>query len=101
MQRRLSAQKPIARNGLPFYRAMIERTGFGADIEAYDGAAGDLQAMQRAISEEFLEELTAVGDETAVRAGLQRYRDAGAGSPSVGPISGSDVEATLRAAIGS
>ena len=26
--------------GLPFYRAMIERTGFGADIEAYDRAAG-------------------------------------------------------------
>jgi alkanesulfonate monooxygenase SsuD/methylene tetrahydromethanopterin reductase-like flavin-dependent oxidoreductase (luciferase family) len=86
--------------GLPFYRAMIERSGYGADIEAYDAAAGDLEAMQRAISEEFLEELTAIGDETAVRAGLQRYRDAGASSPSVGPIGGSDFEATLRAAIG-
>jgi alkanesulfonate monooxygenase SsuD/methylene tetrahydromethanopterin reductase-like flavin-dependent oxidoreductase (luciferase family) len=87
--------------GLPFYRAMIERTGFGADIEAYDAAAGDLEGMQRAISEDFVEELTAVGDEAAVRAGLERYRDAGAGSPSVGPIAKSDFEATLRAAIGS
>ncbi|HLH13938.1 MAG TPA: LLM class flavin-dependent oxidoreductase [Solirubrobacteraceae bacterium] len=84
--------------GLPFYRAMIERTGFAADIEAYDRAAGDMQAMQNAISDEFLEELTAVGDETAVAAGIERYRAAGAGSPCVGPIAGTDFEATLRAA---
>src|SRR5271154_1544085 len=35
--------------GLPFYRAMIERTGFAADIAAYDGAAGDIEAMAGAI----------------------------------------------------
>ncbi|HWX96651.1 MAG TPA: LLM class flavin-dependent oxidoreductase [Solirubrobacteraceae bacterium] len=87
--------------GLPFYRAMIERTGFGADIEAYDGAAGDLEGMRGAISQDFLEELTAVGDEAAVRAGVQRYSDAGASSPSVGPIAKTDFEGTLRAAIGS
>jgi len=86
--------------GLPFYRAMIERSGFGADIEGYDGAAGDLEAMQAAISEEFLEQLTAVGDETAVRAGLERYREAGARSPCIGPIPKTDFEATLRAGIG-
>jgi probable F420-dependent oxidoreductase len=86
--------------GLPFYRAMIERTGFGADIAAYDSAAGDLEAMQDAISESFLEELTAVGDEGQVQAGLQRYREAGATSPCVGPIAKSDFEATLRAGIG-
>jgi len=39
---------------------MIERTGFGSDIAAYDAAAGDLDAMQSAISDGFLEELTAV-----------------------------------------
>ncbi len=86
--------------GLPFYRAMIERSGFGADIEAFDRAGGDLEAMQAAISERFIEELTAIGEEEAVRAGMQRYRDAGASSPCVGPIGKSDVEATLRAAIG-
>jgi alkanesulfonate monooxygenase SsuD/methylene tetrahydromethanopterin reductase-like flavin-dependent oxidoreductase (luciferase family) len=86
--------------GLPFYRAMIERTGFGADIAAFDAAAGDLEAMQAAISEEFLTELTAIGDEQAVHAGILRYCDAGASSPCVGPIAKTDFEATLRAGIG-
>ena len=87
--------------GLPFYRAMIERTGFAADIEAYDRAAGDLGAMQGAISEEFLDELTAVGGESSLRAGIERYREAGASSPCIGPIPGTDFEATLRAGIAS
>jgi F420-dependent oxidoreductase-like protein len=87
--------------GLPFYRAMIERTGFGADIAAYDAAAGDMQAMQSAISDAFLQELTAVGSASAVRAGLEHYRAAGACSPCLGPIAKMDFEATLRAATGS
>ena len=41
--------------GLPFYRAMLERSGFGAEIEAFDAAAGrrredaggDLRALPR------------------------------------------------------
>jgi alkanesulfonate monooxygenase SsuD/methylene tetrahydromethanopterin reductase-like flavin-dependent oxidoreductase (luciferase family) len=85
--------------GLPFYRAMIERSGFGGDVAAYDAAAGDLEAMQAAISDGFIEELTAIGDAGAVRAGVRRYLDAGASSPCVGPISKSDLEGTLRAAI--
>jgi alkanesulfonate monooxygenase SsuD/methylene tetrahydromethanopterin reductase-like flavin-dependent oxidoreductase (luciferase family) len=84
--------------GLPFYRTMIERSGYGADIAAYDAAQGDPQAMRAAISDEFLEALTAVGDEEAVRAGVDRYRAAGVTLPSVGPISRTDFEATLRAA---
>jgi F420-dependent oxidoreductase-like protein len=84
--------------GLPFYRAMIERTGFGEDIASYDAAAGDLEAMQAAISDGFLEELTAVGDGDRVRAGIERYRTAGAPSPCIGPIPRTDFEATLRAA---
>jgi alkanesulfonate monooxygenase SsuD/methylene tetrahydromethanopterin reductase-like flavin-dependent oxidoreductase (luciferase family) len=87
--------------GLPFYRAMIERTGFGEDIAAFDAAAGDVEKMQSAISDAFLEELTAVGSEQAVRAGLERYRAAGAGSPCLGPIAKTDFEATLRAGTGS
>jgi probable F420-dependent oxidoreductase len=85
--------------GLPFYRAMIERSGFGTDIAAYDGAGGDVDAMQAAISDDFLEQLTAVGDEAGVRAGIQRYRDAGSTSPCIGPIPKTDFEATLRAGI--
>jgi alkanesulfonate monooxygenase SsuD/methylene tetrahydromethanopterin reductase-like flavin-dependent oxidoreductase (luciferase family) len=83
--------------GLPFYRAMLERSGFEADIAAYDAAVGDVEKMQAAISTEFLEVLTAAGDEAAVRAGIRRYQEAGATSPCVGPIAGTDFEATLRA----
>jgi probable F420-dependent oxidoreductase len=85
--------------GLPFYRAMIERTGFASDIEAYDDAAGDLEAMQGAISDSFLDELVAVGDQSQVRDGVERYRRAGANSPCIGPIAKTDFQATLRAGI--
>jgi alkanesulfonate monooxygenase SsuD/methylene tetrahydromethanopterin reductase-like flavin-dependent oxidoreductase (luciferase family) len=85
--------------GLPFYRAMIERTGFESDIAAYDAAAGDLEAMQAAISDGFLEELTAVGEDTGVRDGLERYRAAGASSPCLGPIPRTDFASTLRAGV--
>lgn len=86
--------------GLPFYRAMIERSGFASDIEAFDAAAsgGDLDAMTAAISDGFLEVLSAAGDEEQLLAGLRRYADAGATSPAAGPIARTDFEATLRAA---
>ena len=41
--------------GLPFYRAMLERSGFGEEIAAFDAAAGDFEQMQAAISERFLD----------------------------------------------
>lgn len=85
--------------GLPFYRAMIERSGFGADLAAYDAASGDVERMGAAVSEDFLDQLTAVGDEAQVRAGVERYRTAGATSPCVGPIPKTDFEATLRVGI--
>jgi alkanesulfonate monooxygenase SsuD/methylene tetrahydromethanopterin reductase-like flavin-dependent oxidoreductase (luciferase family) len=84
--------------GLPFYRAMLERSGFGAEIAAFDAAAGDIEQMQAAISERFLGQLTAIGDAAAVGAGIERYRAAGATTPCVGPIPKTDFEATLRAA---
>jgi alkanesulfonate monooxygenase SsuD/methylene tetrahydromethanopterin reductase-like flavin-dependent oxidoreductase (luciferase family) len=86
--------------GLPFYRAMIERSGYAGDIEAYDAAGGDFEAMQSAVSAGFLQQLTAVGDQQAVREGIERYRRAGASTPCVGPITGADFNATLEAAIG-
>jgi probable F420-dependent oxidoreductase len=86
--------------GLPFYRAMIQRSGYADEVAAYDAAAGDLERMQAAISDRFLAELAAVGDRDTVRAGIARYRDAGATSPGVGPISRTDFDATLEAAAG-
>jgi F420-dependent oxidoreductase-like protein len=83
---------------LPFYRAMIERSGFGQDLEEFDGAAGDVDAMKRAISDEFLDALAAVGAPSDVQAGVRRYQQAGTTSPGVGPVPHTDVDATLRAA---
>ena len=85
---------------LPFYRAMIDRSGFGTDLEAFDEAAGkgDPEAMGAAISDDFLEHLTAVGTEDDVRAGVARYAEAGATSPCIGPIPKTSFEDTLRAA---
>jgi hypothetical protein len=83
---------------LPFYRAMLDRSGFGDEIAAFDNAGGDPEAMRAAISDRFLDALTAVGDEQAVCDGVERYRAAGASSPCVGPIPKTDFEATLRAA---
>jgi len=87
---------------LPFYRAMLERSGFEADVAAFDRAAasGDPEAMQRAISEDFLRVLTAVGTAVNVREGVERYQQAGATSPCVGPIPKTDFASTLRAAAG-
>lgn len=87
---------------LPFYRAMIERSGFAEDLAAYDAAAGrgDVEAMQAAVSERFISELAAIGSDEDVRAGIARYRAAGAGSPCLSPIGGTDLPATLRAGAG-
>lgn len=88
--------------GLPFYRAMLDRSGFGADLERYDAAAarGDREAMAEAVSEDFLQALTAVGDGRSVRKGVERYRAAGVTSPCVSAIPRTDFDGTLRAAAG-
>ena len=86
---------------LPFYRAMIERSGLrGRHRRLRRGRRrGDAEAMQAAISERFLEALSAVGSpRTTCARACERYLDAGATSPCVGPIPRTDFEATLRAA---
>ena len=85
---------------LPFYRSMIERSGYEGDVKAFDEAmaSGDVDAATAAIPDDFLEALTAIGSEDQVRAGIERYREAGATSPCIGGIPGSDFEATLAAA---
>jgi len=87
---------------LPFYRAMIERSGFADDIGAFDAGiqANDVEAAKRGISDRFLDSLTAIGSPADVRAGVSRYREAGATSPGVGAVPRTDFEATLAAAAG-
>ena len=49
---------------LPFYRAMLERSGFDEMLAEYDDAAasGDSDGMMAAITDEFLDAQWAVGD---------------------------------------
>jgi len=85
---------------LPFYRAMIERSGFAQDIAAFDEGmkSGDMAKATAGISDDFLDLLTAVGSPEDVRAGVERYQQAGTVSPCLGPIARTDFEATLEAA---
>jgi probable F420-dependent oxidoreductase len=85
---------------LPFYRAMIERSGFGEEIARFDAAAkeGDAEAMQRAISDRFLDRLTAIGSPEDVREGVTRYERAGATSACLGGVARTDFDRTLEVA---
>jgi alkanesulfonate monooxygenase SsuD/methylene tetrahydromethanopterin reductase-like flavin-dependent oxidoreductase (luciferase family) len=85
---------------LPFYRAMIERSGFAEDVVAFDAAmeTGDVDRAKQAIPDRFLSVLTAIGSEQDVRDGVRRYADAGVTSPCVGGVPGTDFSATLQAA---
>jgi alkanesulfonate monooxygenase SsuD/methylene tetrahydromethanopterin reductase-like flavin-dependent oxidoreductase (luciferase family) len=82
---------------LPFYRKMIERSGYEADIKLFDEAMerGDSTAAM-AISDGFLENLAAIGPPDLAAAAVERYRDAGATSPCIGAIPGTDFTTALE-----
>jgi len=83
---------------LPFYRAMLERSGFGEDIEGFDEgmARNDPEAAVGAISDAFLQTLAAIGDVEGAEATIRRYQEAGATSPCLGGVPGTDFDATLE-----
>ena len=66
---------------LPFYRAMLEKGGFRAEIAAYDNAPGP-----EAVPERLLGALGAIGDYRALAAFVAAHRDAGVTLPAVRPI---------------
>jgi alkanesulfonate monooxygenase SsuD/methylene tetrahydromethanopterin reductase-like flavin-dependent oxidoreductase (luciferase family) len=80
---------------LPFYRKMLELSGFGDDVAAFD--RGGLEA----ISDDFLSALAAIGTADEAAATVRRYADSGATSPCVGGISKTDLDTTLEALAGS
>ncbi len=84
---------------LPFYRSMLERSGFGAEIEGFDAAigGGDTDGAKAAISERMLAALGGFGTAADVGDAVRRYLEAGATSPGVSPVPGADADATLRA----
>jgi alkanesulfonate monooxygenase SsuD/methylene tetrahydromethanopterin reductase-like flavin-dependent oxidoreductase (luciferase family) len=87
---------------LPFYRAMIERSGFGEDLEAFDAemAKGDAMAAAEKISDRFLQTLTAIGSADEAIATVERYFSAGATSPCIGPVPRTDFDSTLETLAG-
>jgi F420-dependent oxidoreductase-like protein len=84
---------------LPFYRAMLERSGYGEDVKGFDRGTeqGDTAAATAAISDSFLGALAAIGGAEESQAAIARYREAGATLPCVGAIPRTDFDATLEA----
>jgi alkanesulfonate monooxygenase SsuD/methylene tetrahydromethanopterin reductase-like flavin-dependent oxidoreductase (luciferase family) len=84
---------------LPFYRAMLERSGFEAEIKAFDEgmAAGDVERAKAGLSDRMLDTIGGLGNADDVRAAVERYRSAGTLSPCIGGVPGMDFEGALRA----
>jgi F420-dependent oxidoreductase-like protein len=84
---------------LPFYRKMIDSSGYGEDIAGFDAGMqeGGPKAAIAAISDRFLENLAAIGSAEEAEASVRRYQDAGTSSPCVGGVPGTDFDATLEA----
>ena len=68
---------------LPFYRAMMEASGLGDDVRAYD--------RDGAVPASMAEALGAVGDAAAARTFVDAYRKAGVTLPAVRPITFPDA----------
>ncbi len=66
---------------LPFYRAMLEQSGFGADLAIYDRAPSPDTIPDRLASA-----LSAVGDFKTLSAFVSAHRDAGVTLPALRPI---------------
>jgi len=82
----------VSRYGsLPYYRKMMDASGFKAELDA------------GRISDGMLDALGGLGDETHVRDAVTRYREAGVTLPGIGPFGGhkgaAGFEATLQAAV--
>jgi len=92
-------QELVTYASLPFYRAMLQRSGFGEDIAAFDEGmqAGDLERAKSGLSDRMLGALAGIGSADEGRAAVQRHRDAGTTSPCIGGIPGTDFDGALDA----
>jgi len=80
---------------LPFYRGMLEKSGFGAEIAAWDRAS-----TPAAVPDRLADALGAVGDAPALGRLVGAYREAGVTLPAIRPIAFPDAPhylATLEA----
>jgi alkanesulfonate monooxygenase SsuD/methylene tetrahydromethanopterin reductase-like flavin-dependent oxidoreductase (luciferase family) len=92
-------QELVTYASLPFYRAMLEGSGFGDDLAAFDEGmqAGNVEKAKTGLSDALLDSLAGIGSADDVRGAVERYRDAGATSPSIGGLPGSDFEGAIKA----
>ena len=79
---------------LPFYRKMIELSGYAGDLAGFDERGPD------AISDDFITTLAAIGTAEDAVATVRRYADSGTTSPCIGGISKTDLDTTLEALAG-
>jgi alkanesulfonate monooxygenase SsuD/methylene tetrahydromethanopterin reductase-like flavin-dependent oxidoreductase (luciferase family) len=79
---------------LPFYRKMIELSGYEDDLAGFDERGPD------AISDDFITTLAAIGTAEEAITTVRRYAHSGTTSPSIGGISKTDVDTTLEALAG-
>jgi alkanesulfonate monooxygenase SsuD/methylene tetrahydromethanopterin reductase-like flavin-dependent oxidoreductase (luciferase family) len=79
---------------LPFYRKMIELSGYEDDLAGFDERGPD------AISDDFITTLAAIGTAEEAITTVRRYADSGTTSPCIGGISKTDVDTTLEALAG-
>ncbi len=91
-------QNLIPYASLPFYRAMLEASGFATELAAFDEgmAAGDLERAKAGLSDRMLGELAGIGPAADVHAAVRRYQDAGVSSPAIGGLPGTDFDAGLE-----
>jgi alkanesulfonate monooxygenase SsuD/methylene tetrahydromethanopterin reductase-like flavin-dependent oxidoreductase (luciferase family) len=92
-------QELVTYASLPFYRAMLESSGFADDIAAFDAgmAEGDVEKAKAGLSDQMLDSLAGIGDAGQVRAGVQRYLDAGAISPCIGGVPRGNFDGAIEA----
>ena len=84
---------------LPFYRKMLEASGWNDDIAAFDAgmADGDVDKAKAGLSDEMIDSLIGAGDADAVRDAVKRYQDAGTVSPCIGGLPGGEFDAAMEA----
>jgi F420-dependent oxidoreductase-like protein len=92
-------QELVTYASLPFYRAMLERSGFRDDLAAFDEGmqAGDVERAKAGLSDRMLGALAGIGPADDLRAAVERYREAGTTSPCIGGIPGTDFDGALEA----
>ena len=83
--------------GLPFYRAMLERSRLSGRHRGTTPPPATRPAWAPRSRTSSSERSPPSGTRMRSRAGIQRYLDAGATSPCVGPIQKTDFTATLHA----